>query len=235
MSTNRFQNHNEIFIAAVESVNYFDLLKYLKPKLCRSNLIYPKGTMFYLLSGIHHEPSTKDHGKPGRSDPSLLSQFYHTLLKYLQNICGFDGCKQCQKLITMKPCTSSVWKDMDYQLKVLQLETTVENGEENQSYILSETSKKDLQELSKDLCNQTKKDAKPSALIFASCYSMFSNITNILRANGVITVMNMSKDKGLVSEGKAFNLDWQQQRIITKLSQTVRNFQKIVRITSFTA
>ena len=91
------------------------------------------------------------------------------------------------------------------------------------TYVLSETSKKDLQELSKDLCNQTKKDAKPSALIFASCYSMFSNITNILRANGVITVMNMSKDKGDVSEGKAFHLDSQQQYIISKLSDAVRN------------
>ena len=103
----KFESHNKIFIAAIDSVNYFDLLRYLKPKLQRNKVVFPKGNIFYLLAGIHHEPSSKEHGRPGKTDSSLISQFYHTLLKYLQNICGYTECKQCQKLITMKPCSNS--------------------------------------------------------------------------------------------------------------------------------
>lgn len=208
---------NKIFIAAIDSINYFDLLKYLKPHLLRSKIIFPKGTIFYLLAGIHHEPSSKEHGKPGKTDSSLISQFYHTLLKYLQNICGNDECKQCQKVITMKPCSTSVWKDMNYQLKLIQLDT-VHN---NESYELSEKSRMSLEELAMLLCNQTKDEAKPSALIFASCYSIYSNITSFLRAKGILAIMNISKDKGEVSEGKAFHLDAQQKEIIKRLSQNV--------------
>ena len=216
----KFKSSNKIFIAAIDSVNYFDLLKFLKPKLQRTNFVFLKGTIFYLLAGIHHEPSSKDHGQPGKTDPSLLSQFHHTLLKHIQNICGFADCKQCQKLITMNPCTTSIWKDMDYKLKVRPLETV--SGFDHASYELSTESRKNLEDLSKELCNQTIKDnANPSALIFASCYSLYSNITDILRTNGILAIMNISKDKGEVSEGKAFHLDVDKRRIIHKLIQPV--------------
>ena len=155
--------------------------------------MFPKGTIFHLLAGIHHEPSSKDHGQPGKTDPSLLSQFHYTLLKYIQNICGFDDCKQCQKLITMKTCTTYIWKDMDYQLKVVPLETV--SGLDHGSYELSTESRKNLEDISKKLRNQTKDNVNPSALIFASCYSLHSNITDILRSNGILAIMK-TKTKG---------------------------------------
>lgn len=218
---NKFESYNQIFIAAIASVNYFDLLKYLKPKLQRKNLCFPKGTTFHLLAGIHHQ----EGGKPGRTDPSLLSQFYHTLLKYLQNICGNDDCKQCQKLITTKPCSQSIWKDMDYHLNLIPIDTVLQEcvDAKGESYGLSEKSKESLKDLSKDLCYQGKEEAKQSSLIFASCYSIYSNITDLLRANGILTIMNISKDKGEVTEGKAFHLDPQQRDIIRRLSQDVSN------------
>ena len=220
-NVHKFESYNKIFIAAIDSVIYFDLLKFLKPRLQRPNLVFPKGTIFHLLAGLHHEPSSKEHGQPGKTDPSLLSQFHHTLLKYIQNICGFDDCTQCQKLITMKPCKKSIWKDMDYQLKSIHLETVSGFDQDHESYELSTESRKNLEALSKELRNQTKDNANPSALIFASCYSLYSNITDILRTNGILAIMNISKDKGEVSEGKAFHLDVDKRRIIHKLIQPV--------------
>ena len=197
----KFKSSNKIFIAAIDSVNYFDLLKFLKPKLQRTNFVFLKGTIFYLLAGIHHEPSSKDHGQPGKTDPSLLSQFHHTLLKHIQNICGFADCKQCQKLITMKPCTTSIWKDMNYQLKVVPLETVSGFDQDHESYELSLESRKNLEDLSKELRNQTKDNANPSALIFASCYSLHSNITDILRSNGILAIMKTkTKEKSVKEE-----------------------------------
>ena len=169
MSQGNFKNCNEIFISSVAAVNYFDLLKYLKPKLYRRSIIFPKGTLFYLLTGIHHPPSAKFHGKLGPTDSSLQSQFYHTLLKYLRIICGDPACVQCKSLITLRPCSTSIWNDMDYHLKLIALSTI---SAEDQMYQLSEKSKKDLDELFNKMCSQTKDNTKPTALIFASCYSI---------------------------------------------------------------
>ena len=67
--------------------------------------------------------------------------------------------------------------------------------------------------LSKELTERK----RPSALIFASCNSLYSSITDILRANGIIAAMNISKDLGEVTEGKVFRLDEQQKTVMSDI------------------
>ena len=45
---------NEIFITSLEEINYIDLQKFMKPKFERTNPVYPEGTVFYFITGIHH-------------------------------------------------------------------------------------------------------------------------------------------------------------------------------------
>ena len=202
-------NVNEIFIASVSTINYIDLRKYLRPKLSRDAKVFPKKTVFYLLSGIHHG----DGGVIGHSDSSLNSQF-QTLFKILSNFCGYLDCKEC-KSIRGKPCSSklSVWKEMEYDFKIIPLDTIahINNDLKDETFVLSERSEKDLMNLSKELIEQT----RPSALIFASCHSLYSSITDILRSNGIIAMMNISKDLGEVTEGKVFHLDDQQREVLS--------------------
>ena len=202
-------NVNEIFIASVTAINYIDLRKYLRPKLSRDAKVFPKKTVFYLLSGIHHG----DGGIIGHSDSSLNSQF-QTLFKILSNFCGYLDCKEC-KSIRGKPCSSklSVWKEMEYDFKIIPLDTIahINNDLKDETFVLSERSEKDLMNLSKELTEQT----RPSALIFASCHSLYSSITDILRSNGIIAIMNISKDLGEVTEGKVFHLDDQQREVLS--------------------
>ena len=206
-------NVNEIFIASVTTINYIDLRKYLGPKLSRGAKVFPKKTVFYLLSGIHHG----DGGVIGHSDSSLNSQF-QTLFKILSNFCGYLDCKEC-KSIRGKPCSSklSVWKEMEYDFKIIPLDTIahINNDLKDETFVLSERSEKDLMNLSKELTEQT----RPSALIFASCHSLYSSITDILRSNGIIATMNISKDLGEVTDGKMYRLDDQQKKVMA----TVRN------------
>ena len=202
-------NVNEIFIASVTAINYIDLRKYLRPKLSRDAKVFPKKTVFYLLSGIHHG----DGGVIGHSDSSLNSQF-QTLFKIMSNFCGYLDCKEC-KSIRGKPCSSklSVWKEMEYDFKIIPLDTIahINNDLKDETFVLSERSEKDLMNLSKELTKQT----RPSALIFASCHSLYSSITDILRSNGIIATMNISKDLGEATEGKVFQLDDQQREVIS--------------------
>ena len=224
MANSKFQCINQIFITATESINYLDVQNYLLPKISRNAGTFAKGTIFYLLAGIHHHPSAKEDGKPSETDPTLLSSFHYTLFNNLSNFCGYLECKSCQEF-RIDPCSSSVWNDMEYEVEVIPLYTlpiSDDSEDEEEIYELSKMSKNSLNSLSKKLRNQT----SPSALIFASCYSMYSDITNILMSNGVLACMNISKDKGEVTEGKAFHLDTQQRKIIRQLSEIVCMFQQ---------
>ena len=78
------------------------------------------------------------------------------------------------------------------------------------SFELSALSKDDLQCLAKRLPEST----TPNVIIFASCFSFESEVRELLIANGILASLNISKDRGEVSEGRVFALNEQQREII---------------------
>ena len=167
MSDKKIESVHQVFIASVKNINYFDLLEYLRPKISRDANEFPKGTVFYVLSGIHHG----HEGELGETDPSLHSQFHYALFNNLANYCGYLDCEQCRGFL-VEPCASnsSVWEDMDYRDKIVPLYTISNDSsddEENVSYQLSRKSIIDLKHLCQDIMNEN----RPTALIFASCNS----------------------------------------------------------------
>ena len=145
-------------------------------------------------------------GTPGATDTKLLHNFHFALFRNLKNFCGDLECSNCKKGKT-EPCKNSIWKDMKYELNVIQLYTEKQT---DKTYKLSDYSKDDLIKLSKEL----RKANHSSALIFASCFTFYSEIKELMIANGVLAALNISKDRGEISEGKAYQLDEQQQEII---------------------
>ena len=101
---------------------------------------------------------------------------------------------------------------MKFKHKLIQLSTKKVRGKDE--YELSEMAKNRLQELARKLM---KKD-NPFTLVFASCYSNFSEISKILCANGIISLAQLVKEKGDVTEGRAFRLDVQQCKVISDLA-----------------
>ena len=79
-------------------------------------------------------------------------------------------------------------------------------------YSLSDLSKEVLSNLAEELLERQ----KPYALIFASCFSYKSSINDVLAANGLLSSLNISVDKGTISSGSVFELDNQQKEIIRK-------------------
>ena len=105
---------------------------------------------------------------------------------------------------------------MKYDLKVIQLYTTKKGKIHN----LADLSKKDLIKLSKEL----RQANHSSALIFASCFTFYSEIKELMIANGVLAALNISKDRGEITEGKAYQLDEQQQDIIDTIIEVLVSF-----------
>ena len=203
----KFLGFNRIFVCSTDSVNFKDLQSYLMPRIARNQEWFPKGTVFYLITGFHHAKSAIDDNLPDRTDPSLSQNFHYALFRNLMNFCGNMECVKCTKGPKIEECESSVWDDMGLRVKLVQLYT---EKQKDRTFRLSKFSEIEIKNLAKDLCNQK----EPSALLFASCYSMHSNIRDILSANGVMAALNISKDKGEVSDGRAFQLDDQQNQII---------------------
>ena len=222
----KFHSFNQILITSINNINYLDLVEYLHPKISRDAKIFPKGTVFYLLSGFHGGSD----GSLGKSDSSLNGMFHYTSFNYLENFCGYLECTWCQEPLNLtKPCPSksSVWRDMEYviRLHAMYTEDQSDDDEEEESYELSERSRKDLIQFSKELLDFDNR-TKPSAIILASCYSMYMNISDILRSFGIIAVLNISKDIGEVTEGKIFYMDAKQKEVLSKF-RDVRKYKDL--------
>lgn len=190
----------------------------MKSKLYRDNLCYPKGTIFYLIAGIHHTES----GALGRSDSNLTAQFHQTLTSYLMNFCGERDCVQCNLYAhKIEKCKSnkSIWKEYDYEVDLVPIYTMGENG----SFDLTAVSN---QEITKNLARKLHSQKQPSTLIFASCFSELSTVTKMMISYGILAILNILKDMGEnleVAEGQMYCLDEVQKSVINKM-KLVSNF-----------
>ena len=209
-SNDIFHHQNNIFITSKNEIKPIELQKYFMEKFASETVSFPEGTTFYFITGFHHPSSD---GKPGETDFQLTRDFYDFMVPNLEKFCGNLNCQNC-KGPKFKPCVvPSIWNRMKYKHKSVQLSTKKVRGKD--THELSEMAKTQLQELSRKLM---KKD-NPFTLVFASCYSYFSEISQILRVNGIISLAQLVKEKGDVTEGRAFRLDDQQLKVISDLAK----------------
>lgn len=210
-----FDFQNEVFISANESIDLFYLANFLKFHMRRENVLLRKRTKFCLISGIHHD----DQSNPTKNDEGLNVQFLDgTFEKKLKKYCGDPNCDNCKNPFFSEQCSSgSIWNDYQFQVQLYSI--SVEDGKENLRE-LTEEAKARLIKLTKELFDAE----QPHVVIFASCFSFMSQIRNYMIANGVMSVLNIIKDRGDLSGGRLFMLDQQQQKIISAFGKTVRNF-----------
>lgn len=229
MCDDKFDCRNDVFIAATTEINYLDLRNYLMRKMYRNGNSFPKGTKFYLISGIHHYEIKKPEKEIvlGHADSKLTSQFHDTVFSDLKNFCGFMACESCHRAGRIKECDSikkcksdfgpkysSIWSDMEYKVQPVLIYTEKPPGKKE--YTLKELSR---DQLTKNLMEDLHNSSRPSVLIFASCFSSLSSITNILTYFGILATLKISNEigrnfEGTAYEGKAYSLDEIQKDII---------------------
>lgn len=190
----KFRIENNVFVSATEEINASELQECVIKLVTSRNL--PFGTVFYLIGGIHHG---KNDGKviEGQTDFTLLQGFFHQVYTHLIELKEWDG------------------NQHDYVLIPVTCKSTPNDETFESDYELSNISKRVL----KRLANELRTSKKPSLVIFASCYSYESNIKDYLCSLGVMASLNISQDKGFVTQGKAFSLDEDQQNVIKDFSE----------------
>ena len=189
-------SQNNHFISFTEEVNATHITEYMLPRIKRKE--FKPGTHFILVAGTHHG---KVQGKVelGSTDFVLLQGFYHKLFTVLL---------ECSDEETGE----SIWEQMDYSREIIPNSATENFNMKTfeTTYDLSHLSQNDLKCLAKRLREST----TPNVIIFASCFSFESEIRELLIANGILASLNISKDRGDVSEGRVFALNDQQSEII---------------------
>ena len=189
-------SQNNHFISFTEEVNATHITEYMLPRIKRKE--FKPGTHFILVAGTHHG---KVQGKVqlGSTDFVLLQGFYHKL---------FTDLLECPD----EENGESIWEKMDYSRELIPISATENLNMETfeLTYELSRLSQHDLKCLAKRLREST----TPNVIIFASCFSFESEVRELLIANGILASLNISKDRGEVSEGRVFALNEQQREII---------------------
>ena len=59
----------------------------------------------------------------------------------------------------------------------------------------------------------------PNVIIFASCYSFYSEIKHLMRSAGLLSVVSMQEDRGEISFGKMFQLGQEQKEVLDELAR----------------
>ena len=91
-------------------------------------------------------------------------------------------------------------------------------------YDLSKISRIELTKFATKL----RKGKKPALVIFASCYSFESTIKDLLFSNGAMASLSITQDKGIVTGGKSFTLDEDQQSVIKEFAKVKFNSKSII-------
>ena len=198
-----FHNYNNVFFSATEEINASQVAEYLKEKILER--VFPKNTKIFLLAGHHHG---KIHGEvvTGRTDFTLLQGFYH---------------KVFTDLMLLKDPNAGVipWKEMNYERQVIPISCKehLDFKTFEATFELSDISNDDLKNFAKNLLERK----NPSVVMYASCYSSESRIRDFLIKTTVLASLNLSKERGQLSEGKFYAMDDEQQEIFKEFLKVI--------------
>lgn len=208
---NNTHNYRNVYISFEDKVRSTDVETYLKRHLSD----FYKNSRFVILCGIH----SFDNGEIGHSDSNLVadyqSMFENVITDYkdqCQQKC--ENCKQCQK--------SKLWKERNFKMGTVMPIFSKKNM--NGKYVLLEGSVNSINERIEDLM-----DTKlPHVFIFASCYSVHSEINHLMRSRGLLSVLSMTKERGDITCGRIFLLDEVQKSLLKKIIKNPERKDTIV-------
>ena len=120
--------------------------------------------------------------------------------------CDDEDCYQCTTFAER----ANLWNEKNFQMNessVMPIKTRVNN---HGIYVMDA----DSEFLIKKQFDKLLNSKKPHVLIFASCWSYYSQINNTLRRKGVLSVLSLSKDNHDISGGIFFLLNAEQTKLM---------------------
>ena len=201
-NTQKFHVENGVIITTKEEVSVQHVFNYLTENLDKFRV----GSEFITVCGVHGG----ENGELCEADEDFRYE-YEMMYKWFKNHRKYG--KQAKMV-----------EDRKYVMETVLEVSSKEDETEDGTYVLQEDSKAKLKaKFEEVLAKQV-----PMVLILASCFSFQSQICDILRSTGLLTVFNVLEERGDITNGNMFLLDPEQQEFFKIISDDELNIKDVI-------
>ena len=192
VSDHKINVENNVILTTKDQITVQQVFNYLTTNLDRFRV----GSEFVVVCGVHG--SDKGELKEGDED---FRYDYETMYRWFKNHEKYSHQAQ-------------IVEERQYNMETVVEVNSVEHESQEGKYVLDEKSKEAL----KNEFERVISLDKPIVLVLASCWSFQSEISNILRAVGLYSALNLLEDHGKISAGKMFKLDKDQKDFLKSIT-----------------
>ena len=189
----KFHVENNSIITSKDSISVQQVFNFLSKNLEKFRV----GSQFVVVSGVHG------------SDKGELLEYDEDLIYDMEMM--FRWFKNHKKYSQQAKIVDERMYDMNTVIRV------ISDKSQEGKFVLSKQSMMNI----KSEFDRILKLKQPIVLILFSCWSYRSQIADILRSNGIFTVMNVLEERGNITNGKMFLLDEEQQKFIKNVAHLV--------------
>ena len=184
----RFTVENNTIITTKDEVSVQHVFNFLSKNLEKFRV----ESRFMVVCGVHGSPEgqLKEYDEDFRYDYEMMYRWFNNHKKY--------------------SLQAKIVDDRQYHMGTVLELFSKEDETKPGKFSLTEISKQAIKAEFERILTL----GKPIVLILASCWSFQSEISNILRSSGLYSALNLSEDRGMISSGKLFLLDPDQQEFL---------------------
>ena len=173
----KFHIESNKFITAKDKFTTEDLEAYISERILMGD--FKPQTKFIMLAGLDHSKTKDGKVVVGRTNYKLLEGYEHEVFSNMYELKDATG--------------NLIWDKMNFDDELITL-ASEENFDMKTfvcTYHVAEFSKRKLTQLAKDLKTET----RPVCIIFASSYSHYSPIVDVMKREGVFTALKGTNDQ----------------------------------------
>ena len=201
-NTQKFHVENGVIITTEEEVSVQHVFNYLTENLDKFRV----GSEFITVCGVHggERGELLRADKDFRYDYEMMNRWFKNHQKYGKQV--------------------KIVEDRKYVMETVLEVSSKEAETQDGTYVLQDDSKAKLKtKFEEVLAKQV-----PMVLILASCFSFKSQICDILRSTGLLTVLNVLEERGEITNGNIFLLDPGQQEFLKIISDEELNIKDVI-------
>ena len=202
MSLSKFHVENDVIITTTDEITVQQVFNHLSENLGTFRV----NSQFIVVCGVHGS----EKGELGCGDIDLVSD-YHAMFEWFH-------------LQKRYPRQAKIVEEQKYRMGTVLTVFSKKDEYQPGKYVLQAHCKAELKTKFEDLLTR----CVPIVLILASCWSYRSEICNILRSVGLLTVLNVLEERGKITNGNMFLLDQEQQDFFRTICNVLPMIKDII-------
>ena len=206
-------NLDSLIIRTKNKVNFMEVKDFIQEHFGT----FPKRSRFTVLCGVHHKKdANSDVSKlcfvPDSPEVELVGD-YHSMFEVLQ--------RDCADIISERDYLMGDVVPIFTTEKELDIDDFDDDEEEENEENTLELSSVSINKLKVKFLDMLKLE-RPHVFIFASCWSYYSELNQVLQSIGIFSVLHVSKERGDITMENLFELNEDQKKFLKCIAEDDR-------------